>query len=83
MAIGSNTEPRQETHEEELKRAMQNAEAIAKTLVHHGVMMKELEERVATLTNLVSTLMQKQVNLESLYHRSLVNKYGNGSTSGE
>jgi len=61
--------------------AMKNANAIAETLVSHGNILKELDQRLLTLSNLVQTMMAKQQTLESLYHRSLVAKYGTGPTT--
>ena len=73
---------RELTQEERLIIAMKNAEALAQTLVHHGRIMEEQQERINHLTGLVQTLLSKQQNLETLYHKSLVAKYGTGPTAG-
>jgi hypothetical protein len=61
--------------------AVKNAEAIAETLVKQGQLMAELSERVDRVSGMLGTLQAKQQNLEQLYHKSLVNKYGTGPTA--
>lgn len=71
----------QEKKEARLVSALKNAEAIGLTLVHHGELMAAMDERINRLTGLIQTLTAETANLKSLYHRSLVNKYGTGPTA--
>ena len=68
------------TREDRLIIAMRNAEAIAQTLCEHGGILQEFDGRIQQLGNLVQTLAGEVQNLKSLYHQSLVNKYGTGPT---
>lgn len=58
-----------------------NAVAIAQTLAHHGKVLEEFEKKVNGLTNMLQAQIIEIQNLKSLYHQSLVKKYGTGATS--
>jgi len=73
---------RQLTEEERLIIAMKNAEALAQTCSYLGQQIDAQTSRIDHLTGLVQTLLNKQANLETLYHKSLVAKYGTGPTAG-
>lgn len=60
-----------------------NYEAVCQTLAHHGKIMEELDHRMQALSTQVVGLGQELEQQRGLIVRSLQQKYGNGSTSGE
>jgi hypothetical protein len=73
-------EKQEVTPEDRIVIAMKNAEAIAQTLCHHGEILEEFDKRILYLANLIQTLAAEVQNLKTLYHKSLVHKYGTGPT---
>ena len=63
--------------------AEHNAIAIAETLVHHGKLMQEMYDDLQNTKRQFVALDTELSIQKGLIVRSLQNKYGHGSTSGE
>jgi TolA-binding protein len=60
-----------------------NVAAIAQTLEHQGKLIGELDDRIQQLGTQIVNLNQELEQQKGLIVRSLQQKYGHGSTSGE